>query len=184
MRLPEEDSSSAPTVGSSYETARSAVQTFLGWLPPRWIPRPEDPDFHIDYVIEIVKDGEPTGTHFRAQIKGRTAKGSSTRIVESFKTKHLRYYAKCEQPVFLFRIDPITKGGYWLFIQGYLKEKKLTDERLSGQKKLSITFDPLKSLEAKSLFQEELAKALRLVRDQFPAPQRQQLRRISENSNR
>ena len=79
-----------PTVGPAYKTGRAVELIFLGWLPPEWLPREEDPDFHVDYAVEIVKGGKPTGVHFRAQVKGRTAKPRNGRIVESFKTKHLR----------------------------------------------------------------------------------------------
>lgn len=132
------------TVGQAYKTGKAVEQIFEAWLPLDWLLRVEDPDFHSDYTVEIVENGELTARQFRAQVKGRTAKLKDGKIKESLETKHLRYYLINPQPVFIFRIDPQTKTGNWLFIQRYLKERKLAD-KLDKQDNLTIEFDQTQS---------------------------------------
>lgn len=143
-------------------------QAFRAWLPPPdWLVRPRKPDFFIDYVVEVVENGEPTAKHFCAQVKGRTAKLKGGKLKESFATKHLQYYALCEQPVFIFRIDPVSKAGNWLFIQRYLKQNEVAD-KLAKQANLTIVFDPSQDLENQELFVKELAEAFKFMSDEFP----------------
>jgi hypothetical protein len=79
------------TVGQAYKTGKAVVQIFEAWLPLEWLLRVEDPDFHSDYTVEIVENGELTARQFRVQVKGRTATLKDGKIKESFETKHLRY---------------------------------------------------------------------------------------------
>ena len=111
--------------------------------------------------------GEPTARHFGAQVKGRTSKPKNGQLKESFKTKHLRYYASCREPVFLFRIDPDTDEGNWVFIQRYLKQKGMA-EKLATQKTSKISFDLKHNLENLELFKKELTDALIFMVDEFP----------------
>ena len=156
-----------PTVGQAFKTGKAVEHIFEAWLPLDWLARAEDPDFHADYSVEIVENGEPTAKQFRAQVKGRTAKLKDGKIKESFTSKHLLYYLKSPLPVFIFRIDPQTGTGNWLFIQRYLKEKKLAD-KLTKQENLTIEFDPTRNLEAKALFLDEVTKALKFMADECP----------------
>jgi hypothetical protein len=74
-------------------------------------------------------------------VKGRTAKPKKGQLKEKFETKHLRYYATCRDPVFLFRVDPETGSGNWLFIQRYLKQKSVA-EKLTKQGSMKVAFAP------------------------------------------
>ncbi len=58
------------SVGKTFEIDQRAVKLFLNWLPDDWLPRKQDPDFFVDFLVEIVETGEPTGRHFAVQIKG------------------------------------------------------------------------------------------------------------------
>ena len=64
----------------------------------------QDPDFFVDYLVEIVDQGEPTGLHFAAQVKGFEDEPNGQKPLSySFKTKHLKYYLhRSQHPVFLF----------------------------------------------------------------------------------
>jgi hypothetical protein len=106
-------------------------------------------------MVETSSDGEPTARHFGAQVKGRTAKPKNGQLKEKFETKHLRYYTTCRDPVFLFRIDPDTGAGNWLFIQRYLKQREV-NEKLAKQGTVKIAFDLDCNLENKDRFRNEL----------------------------
>ncbi|MCE0483126.1 MAG: DUF4365 domain-containing protein [Methylacidiphilales bacterium] len=156
-------------MGPSYGIGRKANLVFQDWLPTDWIPRAEEPDFHIDYSIEVVRDGEPTGLIFRAQIKGRaSSKRRPNHIVEQFETKHLRYYLSCPHPVYLFVIDPKTRTGFWLFIQRYLHGRGISEEQLLKQTTLKVGFDSRWSLDATKLFDQDLMSSWAYMRNQFP----------------
>ena len=157
-----------PTIGSSYDVDEGARLLFENWIPLRWLKRRMNPDVHIDYRIEVVENGEPRGLHFQVQIKGRsTHKRKAKELAEPLKSKHLRYYLRCEEPVFIFLIDPLTKRGHWLFIQRYLKEK-MRGEIPHTQKTLTIKFDSGCSLENQSLFEKELRDAWLYMRNLHP----------------
>ena len=160
--------SSHPTVGPSDDIDEGARLSFEGWLPLGWKKRKQIPDIHVDYRVEVVEEGEPTGLHFQAQIKGRSIhKRTAKKLSEPIKTKHLRYYMRCEEPVFLFLIDPATKRGHWLFIQKYLKEK-VSSAQLQKQKTITIPFDSNDSFEHFSTFDIKLRAAWKYVRDLHP----------------
>ncbi|MGH7992263.1 MAG: DUF4365 domain-containing protein [Limisphaerales bacterium] len=157
-----------PTVGKSYDVDEGARLFFESWLPLRWQKRRLYPDIHVDYRVEVVESGEPMGLHFQAQVKGRSVHKRKTKsLTEPFKTKHLRYYLRCEEPVFLFLIDPVAKEGHWLFIQRYLKENKF-DAIPRAQKTLTVQFNTHYSTKNQPFFEKELRDAWGYIRDLHP----------------
>ena len=159
---------SQPTIGGSYDVDKGARLFFENWLPRRWLPRKQVPDYHVDYRVEVVDDGEPSGLHFQVQVKGRTIhKRKAKKLAEPIKTKHLRYWLHCPEPVFVFLIDHASKEGHWLFIQRYLREH-LRHDSLHTQKTLTIQFNAQHSLENTALFEKELRDAWSYMRDLYP----------------
>jgi hypothetical protein len=157
-----------PTIGESFEVDKGARKLLEDWLPQRWLLRKQDPDYHVDYSVEVVEAGEPSGLHFQIQVKGRSVhKRKAKKLAEPLRTKHLRYYLRCEEPVFVFLIDPVSKQGNWLFIQRYLKEQVRSDA-LKAHKTLCIQFDPQRSFEKRALFERELRDAWSYMRDLHP----------------
>jgi hypothetical protein len=160
------------SVGKSFKIDQRAVKVFLDWVPDNWLPRKQDPDFYIDYLVEIVENGEPTGKHFGVQIKGYEDCTKKTKPLSySFKTKHLKYYLRSQHPVFLFRVNVTTREGYWLFSQKYLKEK-VPRQGLDQQKNLTIQFTADDSLFNDAKFRCLLPEAERFVRDLHPGSPR------------
>jgi len=156
------------TVSDSFQVDKAARSIFESWLPAKWLARKQDPDFHVDYRIEVVEQDEPTGLNFQAQIKGRSMyKRATSRLTEPLKTKHLRYYLRCDEPVFVFLIDPASRKGNWLFVQRYLKENASSKE-LRQKKTLTLQFNPQKSFENVASFQDELKSAWAYMRDMHP----------------
>jgi hypothetical protein len=104
------------TVSKSREIDRAAIKIFDGWLPNDWLSRKQDPDVFVDYLVEIVENGEPTGLHFAAQVKGyEDAVGGLKPLKHSFETKHLKYYLhRSQHPVVLFLINVTSHCGVCL----------------------------------------------------------------------
>ena len=168
MNPSENNSFQHPTIGPSYEVQKAAELLFKGWLPKRWLLREENPDVHIDFCVEVVNDGEPSGSLFRVQVKGRSIyKRKAKKLAEPLETKHLRYFLQCKEPVFIFLIDPTAKQGHWIFIQRYLKESVRSDA-LRVQKELTIPFDAQCSLENQPLFEKELRDAWSYMQNLYP----------------
>jgi hypothetical protein len=158
---------SHPTIGPAFVIGNAAELKFRSWLPREWLVRDRRPDFFIDFMVETAEMGEPTARHFAAQVKGRTTKPKNGQLKEKFETKHLLYYSNCQDPVFLFRIDPDTGSGNWLFIQRYLKQKGVA-EKLTSQGSMKVTFSPECSLEDFASFHKELDEAWKFMSDEFP----------------
>jgi hypothetical protein len=158
-----------PSVGKSLEIDQRAIKLFLNWLPDNWLPREQKPDFFIDYLTEIVHEGEPTGVHFAAQIKGfEEDPHNSKPLCYPFKTKHLKYYRdRVQHPVFLFLINAASGEGYWLFAQKFLKENVQKDV-LEKQDSLTIHFLKDDDLLNLTKFKCLLPEAERFVRDIHP----------------
>src|ERR1700693_4942591 len=118
MAISKERSSKA-TVGDSFATEQSAITIFKDQLPPKWIVRPHNPDFHLDYLVELTEEGELTGINFGVQLKGWTPKGKKLiNLNYALKTKHLRYYKEKRRfPVFVVLVDVERKQSLWSFIQ-------------------------------------------------------------------
>ena len=62
------------TIGKNFEIDQAAVKIFDGWLPNNWLSRKQTPDVFVDYLVELVENGEPTGLHFAAQISQLTCR--------------------------------------------------------------------------------------------------------------
>ena len=157
------------TVGKTFEIDQRAIKIFLSWLSDNWLPRKQEPDLFIDYLVEIVNNGEPTGLHFAAQIKGYDDTPNGPKPLSySFKTKHLDYYLhRSQHPVFLFLINVTTGEGYWVFAQKYLKEKA-SAKILNEQDSLTIHFSPEDDLLNSTKFKCLLPEAEQFVRDLHP----------------
>ena len=157
-----------PTIGISDEIGEGARLLFENWLPWTWKKRVQTPDIRIDYRVEVESEGEPTGKHFQAQVKGRSLhKRKRSHLSEPFKTKDLRYYLRCQEPVYLFLIDPTTKNGYWLFAQGYIR-KNIPEKQLSAKKSILIKFEKAQSFSEFETFRQTLEAAWQYMHDLFP----------------
>lgn len=157
-----------PSVGTSLKIDQRAEKIFHSWLPDDWLARKQTPDFFVDYVVERVERGEPTGLHFGVQIKGYEGRpGLKQPFSHRFETKHLRYYLERSQnPVFLFLIDVATEEGCWVFAQEYLK--RLQTDSWKDQQSLTVHFTANDSLSNFIKFNCLLPDAERFVRDLHP----------------
>jgi len=157
------------TVCKNFGIDQRAMKVFLASLPDHWLPRKQDPDFFIDYLVEIVENGEPTGKHFGVQIKGYEDTPSAPKaLTYRFKTKHLYYYLnRSQHPIFLLLVNVTTREGYWIFAQKFLKEMAL-QKIFDQQESLTIHFEIEDSLYNLTKFKCLLPEAERFVRDLHP----------------
>lgn len=156
------------SIDRNREIDQRATKIFSCWLPDDWLSRKQDPDVFIDYVVEVPADGEPSGKHFAAQIKGYEDQNGSKPLKYSFETKHLKYYLnKCQHPVFLFLINVTTREGFWIFAQKFLTEK--AKKKLAAkQQSLTIHFLREDNLTNITKFKCLLPEAERFVHDLHP----------------
>jgi|ERR1039458_9744636 hypothetical protein len=160
---------SNPTVGQPFKTGTRGEKIFVDWLPDDWIPRKQGPDFFVDYLVEIVERGEPTGRHLAAQIKGvKVGTNSATPLKYSARGKHVRYWLhRCQHPVFVFLIDTEKRTGHWVFAQKFACEQ-ITKAALEKQKTCTLRFSEKDDLADKERFFETLRGAEQYVRDLHP----------------
>ena len=126
-----------------HEIDTAAQRLFESFLPTSWVVRKQEPDYGMDYDIEIFENEEPTGISFYIQLKG-TAKldCKHNEVKFTFETDKLAYYIdKVNKPVFIVLVDIENKGCFWLFAQNYIKEilsKEKTEWR--AQKTVTLYF--------------------------------------------
>jgi predicted RNA-binding Zn-ribbon protein involved in translation (DUF1610 family) len=87
------------------------VHQHLGWLL-----RPQEVDYGIDAIIEVVIDGLPTGKMIAAQIKsGPSYFKEANEIAITFRGKlaHLDYWLNHDLPVIVVLYDPKDRVAYW-----------------------------------------------------------------------
>ncbi len=158
-----------PSVDRNFEIDQRAIKIFKDWLPDNWLARKQDPDVFVDYEVETVDDGEPTGFQFAAQIKGYEGEKIDSKPPSySFKTKHLKYYLQQSvHPVFLFRINITNGEGFWLFAQKYLRER-VSLKILGAQKYLTIPFVAEDNFFNKVKFKYSLVEARTYMHDLHP----------------
>lgn len=85
------------------------------------IPVPQDRDFGIDFICEIMQDEHPTGKLFNVQCKGKEdAKIEGNSITVSIKITTLNYWLLQSNPVFLIVVDCRNSVFYWSFPQDFL----------------------------------------------------------------
>jgi hypothetical protein len=157
------------TVTDRFATGQKAATVLKNLLPASWLFRKQIPDFHIDYVVEVVEAGEPTGMNFGVQLKGaQPKKGKPICLKYSLKTKHLRYYLhKATVPVFLVLVDVFSSRGYWCFTQKYAHEA-VPSNRLQKKGTISVSFSEKDCLAELDRFKEAVRAAIDYVRDLHP----------------
>lgn len=111
------------TFGESAEIDARAKSHFESLMRiPDFITRRWNPDTFIDYKVEILEGGEPTGIFAYVQLKGQAkVKISNDLISYAIKSKHLRYYSeKLREPVLLVLVDSTNTRAYFLFLQEWI----------------------------------------------------------------
>jgi hypothetical protein len=159
-----------PTLGENAEIDSAGALLTKQWLnlTTGWIVRDRDHDVFVDYEIERTEAGEPTGKIFYAQLKShRSVTPKNSNANEVIETKHLKYYADCHIPVFLFVVDITARTGYWVFIQEWL-ENASADSRLSEQASMTVTVPVANRLDDTPALLSATRKAAAFMREKHP----------------
>lgn len=158
-----------PTIGKSFGIEHRAIQVLESLLPADWPWRKQSPDFFVDYHVEVVEHGEPTGRQFGLQIKGTSkAKRRKNYIRHRMPRKHLSYYRdNARLPIFVALVDTEKKAAYWLFAQRYLRGQA-TKADLDNKNSLTLRFDPQDSFADLERFRSALAQAEQYMRELYP----------------
>ncbi len=124
----------------SHQIDTQAQRILQSKLPTNWVLRPQNPDYGIDYEIEVFNNDQPAGIWFRIQLKGKEqSRETEHSIAISFETDTIEYYlSKVPFPVFLFVVLVQKEEIYWLFVQKYANEI-LRVEKSEWMKQASVT---------------------------------------------
>lgn len=158
-----------PTVGESYSVEQRAIQLLKPLLPSDWLWRKQSPDVFVDYHVEVVEDGEPTGRVFGLQIKGVSNLRRRRKLIRyRMGRKHLSYYRdNARLPIFMALVDTNLGAAYWLFAQKYLREQA-SQADLDNQNSLTLRFEADDSFSDLERFRNILEEADRYLRELFP----------------
>lgn len=107
-----------------HEIDTIARRRFKNWLPASWVIREQNPDYGIDYEIEIFRGGVPTGVFFSVQLKGtRSADYHDKALHFPFEVDKLDYYLRrVPKPVYLVVVDIVAEKAFWICTQRYTQE--------------------------------------------------------------
>src|ERR1017187_5297465 len=161
---------SSPTVDENAELDSAATALVQLWLTlsSGWQLRRRLPDTFIDYEIERIESGEPTGKVFYVQQKAhRSVVPNGLIVTQVMETKHLRYYATTHIPVFIIVVDVTAKVGYWVFVQEWL-DKLPNADRLNDQETLTVTVPVANRLDDIPALLSAFRRAVTYMREKFP----------------
>ncbi len=157
------------TIGEKFETSQKASTLLKSLLPAAWLFREQNPDVHIDFVVEMVEGAQPTGINFGVQLKGtQPKKGIPLKLRYRVKTKHLRYYSeRATLPVFLVLVDVTHRKAYWCFTQQFAR-KFVDPQRLKTNEKISVPFAESDCLDDLPRFRDAVQSAVDYMKDLYP----------------
>ena len=161
--LPEQ--SEAQRIGSLAKTC------FIANRPQEWLPTEfaGDDDFGFDYQIQVMENNRATHI-FRIQLKGKTGpvlNSTGDFYSISLKTRTVRYYMKCSEPILLVMADlssdekPKNCPLYYTWIHEELRRLK-ADELADDQKYLSFHIPTVNLLTDETNLSDELERCRRI----------------------
>jgi len=160
------------TISKSHEIEDDS-KTFLKELLQlkHFILRPLIPDYHVDYLVELVENKSPSGILFGIQLKGvESLNNKNNNIKFSLKSKHLSYYLDNIKsfPIYLIIVDTTNKKAYWLFLQKYLKEEIL-NKYWRNQRNVSIYIKTESVINNIEKFKKNIIEANNYMKELWPS---------------
>lgn len=124
-------------------------KAFEDLVPDEWVCRPLSPDYGIDYVIEIFKNGLSTGKSFNVQLKGTDQKTIDDKVRVKVKVATLEYFGKQPLPTMFVVYSTKTERFWAIWINNLLKTRKIAE----NQKTMQISLNKSHIIEG-SFFKE------------------------------
>lgn len=128
---------------------QKSKRTFEGLLPDSWPARSQDPDYRIDYTVEVFDGDFSSGLFWNVQLKGTKSPvrlKSDDVISFPMETEHLEYYLdKVALPVFLVVADTSKNVAWWVFLQNFINSKLDTGWRTQKTATIHVPIDNLVS---------------------------------------
>ena len=93
---------------------------FRNALPGAWVARKVDPDYGIDWTVEIFEDGQATGRSFHAQVKGTDERDLDKALGSvRFARDTADYYREQSIPVLIVRYHAPTRRLFTRWFHAY-----------------------------------------------------------------
>lgn len=157
---------SGPTLGPQFDINDAGERYLADVFAGKWVLRRRGPDVFVDFEVEQRLNGEPTGRTFYLQLKSTAnLEKDATYAKVVMETKHLRYYLRVRQPVFIVVVDITAKRGYYTFIQPWLDFRR---QELANQESLTILVPLPNELEVHPKFTADVVQAIATMADRFP----------------
>ncbi|MCJ8145358.1 DUF4365 domain-containing protein [Acinetobacter sp. A3.8] len=103
-------------------TERTAIYTVANYFTQLgWIFREQaNSDFGIDALVEVAKNGRPTGQLIALQIKGGSSnfRKTKTGLTFYFEERHKLYWLNFRIPVLVILHDPLSDSMFWGEVNG------------------------------------------------------------------
>ena len=163
-----------PTVDPQAITNRQGTTLVEKWLVKGWIPYPQTPDYHVDWIVEPTDSGELTGLKFCAQQKAKQIlpKSKKQTVSIQIKAKHLIYFIeKLQLPVFAFAIDVGSEAGYYLFLQEWIDLNYSLEElrkREQNDSSISVQIPIGNLITDQSAFRAEVERSFLFMKKRYP----------------
>jgi hypothetical protein len=146
---------------SANEIDAKGERIFTNAMPVEWKRLVPHPDFRVDFQYEIRDAGTLTGMTFLVQLKSQSRVVLNDRGARfsGLECKHIRYWMKCQRPVFLVLVDVETKEGFWVFIQQYVADNLSKSDWNGTQKTITVYLPVTQALQKHDLLKASVYQA-------------------------
>ncbi|MBU7008884.1 DUF4365 domain-containing protein [Phosphitispora fastidiosa] len=101
----------------THEIDTIAQQVFCSSMPESWVIRKQEPDYGIDFQVEVFENGQSTGVLFEVQLKGTTLPNyKNGYLLHRFKVSHLLDYIGRVLPIIIVIVDAKMKRAFWVSV--------------------------------------------------------------------
>lgn len=138
-------------------------------LPAEWAAVEQQPDYAVDYRIEVFERELKTGNFFGVQLKGsETLDPTAENWKYPLKAKHLESFIDIErQPIFLVLVDTKSRQVRLQFLQKYVHEN-LEGKDWRKQKTVTVALGKQNITSNKDQWKELVSQSIEYVREKLP----------------
>lgn len=125
-----------PKRPAQHITESRSRKIFESLLPDEWVFHSLSPDYGLDYIVEIFRNGQTTGQTFFVQLKGtiKPVRDDTARI--TFDVEHLKYYESHNNPVLIVVCSIPTRKCWAVWANTLLQSVTIS----KNQKQIQLVF--------------------------------------------